>query len=106
MSKNAVFLGKFHDNKIGNFANFIVRDFVVIWEAPILVPVCFGTRLGASKKRAEPELILIAGMSAVKIASEWRCAILVHPGSKPTQTLGTLFALQAESHSPRDKAFD
>ena len=33
-SKNAVFLGKFHDNKMWNFANFIVRNFVVIWEAP------------------------------------------------------------------------
>ena len=36
LSKNAVFPGKFHDNKTwGFFANFIARNFVVLWEAPI-----------------------------------------------------------------------
>ena len=35
LSQNAVFPGKFHDNKFGIFAKFIVRTFVVIWEAPI-----------------------------------------------------------------------
>ena len=29
------FLGNSMTKKIGNFANFIVRNFVVIWEAPI-----------------------------------------------------------------------
>ena len=33
---NAVFPGKFHDNKIRNFASFIVKHFVVIWEAAII----------------------------------------------------------------------
>ena len=33
--KNAIFLGKFHDNKIWISWEFIVRNFVVIWEAPM-----------------------------------------------------------------------
>ena len=35
LSKNAVFPGKFHDNKIWNFCEFYCQKFVVIWEAPI-----------------------------------------------------------------------
>ena len=34
LSKIAVFPGKVQDNKIWKFSNFIVRSFVVIWEAP------------------------------------------------------------------------
>ena len=40
LSKNAFFPEKFHDNKIGTFANFIVRNFVVIWEAPTSIATC------------------------------------------------------------------
>ena len=34
LSQNAVFLGNSMTIKFGKFANFIVRNFVVIWEAP------------------------------------------------------------------------
>ena len=33
--KTLFFLGNFMTIKFGNFANFIIRNFVVIWEAPI-----------------------------------------------------------------------
>ena len=36
LSKTLFFLGNSMTIKFGIFANFIVRNFVVIWEAPIL----------------------------------------------------------------------
>ena len=67
--KRCFFLGNSMTIKLRNLANFIVRNFVVIWEAPTVENWSLENSPGASPQTPAPALDSISGAKGAEIVS-------------------------------------